>query len=1006
MKKSNIINKLIYITFILVIASLSYSYSEPVLTQGTSPSFETLTRDSGLSNMSVSSIIQDKYGFFWFGTQGGLNYYDGRKMKVYRNNPFQENGLIHNLIQTMYYDKEKHEIWIGTYQGISRFAIKEKNFKNYKVEEEGLSNPVIVAITKDVDGNIWAGTMEGLNKIDPKTGSISNYEIPGKVVRSLKISTENKLLIGTYKGLYYYDDKKDDIQKIELDLPSQYVMTINEYENGIITLGLWDGGLAKVNLATKDVKIISFKDNRVYSTIKTSDGIEWVGTWGGGLYAIDNRGKIYNYTVQKNKNSLPHPIVYSMYQDHTDILWVGTNGGGVSKINPRKRNYVQFSNDPEDPYSLSAGKINAIFRDSRGNLWISVYNLGLDRYDPNQKRMLKYRHDPENPNSISENRVTDILETSDGKLLIGNGKGISYYEYDEDKFVSMEVLPEDSFVYTMDESNNSELWLGTYTNGVYYYNRKTGDLKNYNHSKKGKNYLSDNLIYDVLVDSKDRVWIATNNGLNLLKSGKESFTIYHKNPINKNGLGSNVMKVLFEDSKGKIWIGMNGGGVAVYNEKGSFKTFTEKDGLSSNTVVGILEGSDGRIWVSTQDGISIINPDNQNIYILKPDDGIGGWEFNSGHFLDNNGDLLFGGVHGITRIPSTFTDGNIPPPRLYIKDVKLYQESIDLKKSFFNDEYLKFKPNDNFLEFKFVALDFDDPEKIKFSYILEGFDSEWVNLGNRDYISYSNLPAGSYTLKVQAQTARGVKSSIEQLSFDIDKPWFKTNLAYFSYIILFILLIYILFKIKEGKLINEKNRELSSLNKKLKTVNKELEEHSIKDQLTGIYNRRYFNTRIDEFFKLAKRSKTNLSFLMIDIDKFKEINDTYGHLIGDKYLVGISDIISNQLARSTDFVARYGGDEFVVVLYDTDEKGSKKIAKDIREAVEKYYTSVKLEGNFEDIRIKTTVSIGITSQSPEKDTNIKDMLKIADESLYCAKKDGRNKICMISDNTYKESNEK
>ncbi len=990
-RKKDIIISLFLIIVGLTIFISERSHAEPIIKDGITPSFELIDRDCGLSNLSVSSIIQDKYGFLWFGTQGGLNYYNGRKMKIYRNNPFEDNDLVHNLIQTMYYDEEKHELWIGTYQGVSRLLINENKFINYTVEDNGLSNSVIIAITIDKKDNIWIGTMDGLNRLNPKTGDIKKYEIPGGTVRDLKVDSKGRLLIGSYEGLFYYERETDSIVKLNYDIPASYVMVIREYEEGILTLGLWGGGVTKVDLETGITETIEFKDNRIYSLIKTKDETLWVGTWGGGLFATTRDGATYHFPGKGDEQSLAHPVVYSLCQDHSDILWIGTNGGGLCKVNPRKSNYVKFYHDSDNPNSLSSGKINKILQDSNDNLWFAIYNSGLNRYDSKTNEIIKYSYDPDDLNSLPGNQVMDVLEVGDKTMLFGTDKGLAYYDMDTDEFSTWDILPDDTMVYSLEKAKESGFWIGTYRNGVYKYNNSNGELKQYKYIDSNNYSLSDNLIYDILYDSQERVWVGTNNGLNLLKPDEEEFKIYHKVSADKNQLASNTIRVLFEDSKGRIWIGMVGGGIALYNEENdSFESYTEEDGMSSNTVMGILEDDNGRIWVSTHNGISVIEPESKDIFILTPDDGIGGWEFNSGHFRKDDGTLLFGGIHGISAVPSIFTDVDLKPPKVYITNIDLYQNPIDENRLFFNDAKLEFGPNDSFLGFKFVALDFDSPEKTRFTYKLEGFDEDWINAGTRDYASYSNLPPGRYQLKVIAKTARDIKSEPVSVFFTINKPWFKTQLAYFFYAIGFVLLLLGMFKVREAYMLNKRNSELWRINSKLEVANEELEKLSTKDPLTGLFNRRYFDTVIDEQLYLAKRSSTYLSFIIFDIDDFKYINDNFGHIAGDHFLEDISKAILEVLPRRTDFVTRYGGDEFGAVLYDTDEEGALTVANKIKNAVEN--VSVRLE--FTSTEKKATISMGVISIVPEQNTTVKMIIKTADEALYRAKQQGKNRICI------------
>jgi len=985
------LKRILFVSLIIMSLALLFSYkcyAESFIKESTNLSFELIDRDSGLSNLSVSSIIQDKYGFLWFGTQSGLNCFDGRKMKIIRNNPFEDDGLVHNLIQTMYYDEENHELWLGTYQGVSRYSISKKEFVNYTVEKDGLSNAVVIAINKDDEGSIWLGTMDGLNKLDPQTGTIKTYDVPEKVVRDLKFDSTGRLLIGSYDGLLYFNYDLDRIENLELDLPTSYVMTVQEFEEGTLTMGLWDGGVVEVDVDMQHLRVRNYTDNRVYSLTQTDDGTQWVGTWGGGLFAVETNGNVHHFTGDGGTQSLVHPVVYSLYQDDTGILWIGTNGGGINKVNPRKSNYVILKYDSEDPDSLSQGKVNKIFKDSDSNVWFGIYNNGLNYYNPRNKEIVKFTEDEKNPKGLNNNQVMDFLEEENKKLLLGTSEGLTYYDMVTKTFNETSILPEDTMVYALERGENSEIWIGTYRNGVYRYNSLSGVITKYENNEKD-HFLSDNLVYDVLYDSKKRVWVATNNGLNVLHPGEQEFEIYKRTPDDYNQLSSNTIKVLFEDSKGRIWIGTVGGGIALYNEENNtFTSYTENEGMSSNIVMGILEGGDGRIWASTQSGISIIKPENGDVFTLSPDDGIGGWEFNSGHMKDQNGMLLFGGVHGITSIPSKYENTNMEPPRVYITEVDVLQNPIDENEIFFNDKTIHFKSSDSLVGFKFVALDYDSPDKVRFTYKMVGFDEDWIYSGTRDYITYTRLPAGNYELLVKAETAKNIESEIVNVKIIVDASWYETKLAYSLYAIGVLFLILIAFKIREAQLIDQKNSELGIINKKLEVANVDLEKLSTKDSLTGLFNRRYFDMILEEQINLASRSNSNITLIMLDIDDFKAINDNYGHVAGDYYLKDISEMISEVLPRSTDFVARYGGDEFGIVLYDTDVQGALIVAEDVKKSVSK----VKVRPEYEPKEAVSTVSMGVVSMIPDSKMTPKILIEASDDALYQAKLEGKNKI--------------
>lgn len=992
--------------FILFLASFSYADDDisyaisdndlSFLREDFSPHFELLDRNSGLSNLSVSSIAQDRYGFLWFATQGGLNLYDGRRISTYRHNPFDDEGLVHNLIQTMYYDEALHQLWIGTYQGISMLSIHDNHFTNFTVDSHGLSNSIVIAITKSSDGTIWAGTMNGLNKIDQESGKISVYEVPGNVIRDLFIDSKNRLLVGTHKGLYYFDDKKEELIPLEVDLPSPYVMVVEEFTEGILTLGLWDGGVVRIDMDDYSLTHHEYDHNDVYTLYKTHDHILWVGTWGGGLFAEAPDGEVYHFSGEGENKELEHPVIYSLLQDHSGILWIGTNGGGINKLNPRQNNYVAFSHDPENPSSLSAGKINSIIRDAQGQLWIAVYNNGLNRYDPIKKKMHHYFHDPEDPTSLpSDNIVTMHLDHA-GNLLLGSNAGLIQYDDTSDDFQSLPYFDDDLLVYSIEEQDHY-LWIGTYNDGVYRYNRNTEETSHYYYGPSFDAIISDNLVYDILVDSQDRVWIGTNNGLNVLSPESDKFKTYKRGSASSYQLASNTIRVVYEDSKGNIWIGLVGGGLALYQEEtDDFKTFLEQDGLSSNTITGILEDQEGRIWAATHDGISIVDPVRKDIITLSPQDGIGGWEFNSGHFRDTDGSLFFGGVHGISIIPGNFSGTGSTAPIVYISSIELFQNQIASEKMFFNAQHLDFNAQENFLGFQFAAIDYDAPDKTRFSYYLEGFDADWIHAGSRDYATYSNLPPGQYKLHVLAENVHGIVSEPAVFSFSIATPWHLSTFAFLLYITFFILLLMGAFKLRETRLVRQRNSILAALNLQLEEANQKLETMSTTDSLTGLFNRRYFDTVLEDQFQLSKRSKRPISLLMFDIDHFKNINDTFGHIVGDEVLKQIGKAAKEVLPRNTDFIARYGGDEFAVVLYDTQEKGAITVAQRIMDNA----THIQLDA-LVNASLMITVSIGICSIVPDEKTHLTELIQSADQALYQSKTKGRNRMTIFGKDSKK-----
>ncbi|WP_166668723.1 ligand-binding sensor domain-containing diguanylate cyclase [Halanaerobium saccharolyticum] len=593
--------------------------------------------------------------------------------------------------------------------------------------------------------------------------------------------------------------------------------------------------------------------------------------------------------------------------------------------------------------------------------------------------MIKYSKNFKGKNFFPHSTVTDILNRNNEELYLATDLGVVSYDFETQSFKELNILDNDYLVYSLTESDN-RLWIGTYNNGLFSYNKNTEEIRQY---KIGD--ITDNLIYDTLIDAQNRLWVATNNGLNLINLENSEIKQFYKEVNNLKQPASNTFRDLYLDSNNRVWIATIGGGVSYYNEDGTFTTYLEEDGLASNIVTGIAEDKDSKIWLATHSGISIIDSFSNSIFNLTPADGIGGWEFNTAYSSADKSGLLFGGNHGITFLTDDFSEKNSQSPPVYITDFQLFQKSVDKDRQIFNNQIYSFKADENYLSFEFVALNYDSPQNIKYYYKLDGFDDNWINAEDRYFSSYSNLKAGNYKFKVRAETIRGNLSQEAVLDFRIEKPWYLTLPAFILYILIFTAAVILIIKLRDSIIIHQKNQELETLNSKLAAANSELKEISTIDSLTKIYNRHYFNNKFKDLFALGKRSKTPLSLIIFDLDKFKSINDNYGHLVGDQVLKTAALRAKNILNRNTDFIARYGGDEFVIVLFDTEKSGAEQVISDVKKAIEKPM-EIKLNGKNFDLQVKG--SFGLKTIIPAADDNFNQTINLADQNLY---KNKRNK---------------
>ena len=737
--------------------------------------FSRLSREDGLSNSSVSSIVQDSRGFLWFGTKNGLNRYDGYEFIVYSNNPFEDNSLSHNLVQTIFMDTED-VLWVGTYRGLNRFDTRTKRFTRYTHDPndpESLSNDIVTAVSRDSEGRLWAGTLDGLNALDERTGAFRRYRnaaegqgpLPKDTVRSLLCSKDGELWVGTYGGLLRYDAASDSFSvfrstktdRPDERLPSDNVMVLSEDSAGRLWAGCWGGGLVRIDADRRGTSVWSFSDNRLYSLVVGYSGVVYAGTWGGGLIELNlaTGTHVVHRADSRHPYFLSNDVVYSLFKDESGLLWIGTNGGGVHWLDRTRDRFDLFANDPQVPSSLSKGAVLAVLEDSRGRLWVGSYNGGLNRLDPGSSSFIHYRHDPKSRASLSNDIVNGLMEDGSGTVWVATNEGLCRFDEASDSFERYDG-PDPTY-YALTKDSAGRHWYGYFRKGAERWDPSTGERLRFEYDPQNRSSLSDNLVYFVKEDSRGRVWLGTNSGLNRYAPETGGFVRYKHDASDRSSLPSDTLRCMLEDSKGRLWFGTAPGGLSLLDlQTGKFTHFTKRDGLPDDNVVSILEDSGGLLWLGTNYGLCVFNPETRNVTVLDVRDGLQGLEFSIGHFRNAKGELFFGGVDGLNRIKNAALRRNAHVPPVKLTSFKVFDKALAVGLEIADLREVRLSRKENFVSIEFSALDFTDPKSNRYAYMLEGFDKGWINAGARRYASYTNLPGGNYVFRVKASNNNGV----------------------------------------------------------------------------------------------------------------------------------------------------------------------------------------------------------------------------------------------------------
>ncbi|RPH61264.1 MAG: diguanylate cyclase [Chloroflexi bacterium] len=670
-----------------------------------------------------------------------------------------------------------------------------------------------------------------------------------------------------------------------------------------------------------------------------------------------------------------------MLAEKDGILWVGTFGGGLNRINRKTGAVTVYRNDPNDPTSLSHDKIYYIYRDKQGVLWATTSGGGLNRMDPLTGQFSAYKYSSDNPKSLGSNFLTAIAEAGNGRL-----------------------------------------WVGTLGYGLDLFNPKTGEMeKEYFHNPDDPNSLTEDTLYDLAVDKNGQVWIATaRGGLELFDPKTETFTHHLHDTANPNSIISDIVQTLYlDEANNMIWAGTLEGLSGLNLATSEWQNYTVSDGLPNNTIMGMLPGGQNDLWLSTGKGISHFNIGAKTFTNYDARDGLQGDQFEiaSAH-LGPDGELFFGGSAGLTFFTPRQITQNPYRPLTVFTDFQLFNQSVAVGSKLLPQPVEKTKKitldyDQSVFTFKFAALSYQISSKNLFQYKMEGFDKDWSPPRTTNQSTYTNLSPGTYTFMVRASNHDGTwNETPASLEIEIRPPWWGTWWFRIGAILAVIAVAIGAFQLRIRsiratnreleKRVNERTHELQDAQRQLQSANTELKaqlaeitvleqkvrEQAIRDALTGLYNRHYLSEMLGAELSRAKRGAYTVAFLLVDLDHFKNVNDTYGHPAGDQALITATKVIGEHTRRS-DIACRYGGEEFLIVMPEITREGALRRAEQLRADIE----NLQIQAGQQTIRV--TASIGIAIYPLHGDDS-DEILSAVDSALYQAKETGRNRVILCA----------
>lgn len=805
----------ILILFIIIVSGLilpgngfSESKTHFDLTRGIE--FDHLATDQGVASETINWIIQDSRGFIWIATSNGLNRYDGNRFLNYTAIPDDSTAISDNFIWTIYEDEEG-VLWIGTSLGLNRFNRHTETFTHYLPPR----GQIVKAIFPTGDGGLWVGAYEGgVSRFDPATSRFDTFlnQARGdtlnqsKDVQSLWVDANHYLWIGTANdGLFRYNSSTKELKQFTAEagyLSDNRVETIFEDRRGHIWIGTEksdirkQGGLTILDPQTDEIQILrhepgnsnSLSEDRVLSILEDEHGLMWIGTKGG-LNCYDPVTKKYHHF--KHDNTRPTTIsndeVRHIFQDRSGLIWVSTNNGGINTFNRRTQKFLTYSHEPSNPRSLSENNVRAIFEDHAGYVWIGTINQGgLNRLDRTTGEFTHFKNDPKDPLTVCDNDISAIFEDTDHTLWIGTwNNGLSRFDPETEHFFAHYNAAQglvSSSIQSIYRDSRERLWVGT-QEGIQRYNPETDYF--------------DNVILDLSNQSKsiyeDKVgnlWFGAWDGLYRFDPGQQSSgAVWKKDQLTRFLEGGHVQSIL-EDSGGDFWIATYGSGlIRLSFDAGNVSRkvqYTTGNGLVSNSLYGLLREDSGEyLWLSTSDGLSRFNIRSETFHNYNVNDGLQGNQFFWGAYFKNaRGELFFGGTRGFNIFHPDQIMMNTHVPPVVITSFKIFQKEVQLDRSITERDSIELTYRENFFTFEFAALDFNNPKKNQYKYRLEGFDPDWIEIGNRNFADYTKVAGGKYRFMVKGSNNDGVwNDNGASLIVVVHPPIWKTKWAYALYIL-------------------------------------------------------------------------------------------------------------------------------------------------------------------------------------------------------------------------------
>lgn len=930
--------------------------------------------EQGLPHNLVQSVAQGSDGFIWLGTWEGVVRFNGRSFTVFdrQNTPGVELSGVLSILP-----EADGAVLFGT--------ISDGVYRYHRGRWEALGGAdarhlSVTALLRDPSGDLWIAAKDKLLRLLPSGQLLdagATLGLPEVPVTALRLMADGAVLVATEKGVYQLqhgrlvpwndtagwvvrdlvDDGNDgwvvaaddgvhwlhgDGQRQHL-LPGERVDAVRRDAKGALWLSLSAGRL--VRLEGGKTERIGVPGQVSPALLIDREGLVWAGSTDG-LFRIDE-GAARGLTTE---DGLGSDYVRALFQSDNGDVWIG-HSEGLNRMRGDAISAVRLL-----PGTGRDASVLALAGRGQG-VWAGTYNQGVLGLDVAGRVVQRISL----PGTVQP-LIRSLLGESDGGLWIGSSEGLFHYQQGKLHHYGLEEGLPGLAVHALYRDAAGVLWIGT--NGGMAGLDKDGKLQAWSPDVG----FPGRYVFDFLGDDNGDLWIASDHGL-LRKRGLDIVVFDHRN-----GLPRDKVFRVIDDGAGHLWLPSN---------QGVFR-------LDRTDLIAVAAGARTHLAVQVLDHTDGM-PSSQGNGASSP----AGW-------FTREGELLFPTASGLAVIDPQRVDGNTRFRKfpVAIENVVIDGDPQPLRSAY------SLPAGVDRIAVAYAGLGFRAPDKMRYRYRLEGFDSDWVDAGSRIEAVYTNLPPGKYRLRVQAMslpldwenTSRGGEALLD---LDIaaplwQRPWVRwlSGIAVLGLILLLAGWRAASYRRGQQRLSSEiaaRTQELSEKNRALEQADSEranllhrLEHQAMHDALTGLPNRRAGDAYLQQALQRAKAEGTPLNVALVDVDHFKQINDRYGHDAGDQVLRDIASLLQLRLGKE-QFVARHGGEEFLIVIRGISLQEAVAVLQELRIRLARL--------RFEDVdaNVSVTVSIGVAALGPDQ-TDGRTLLAAADRQLYRAKREGRNRV--------------